>query len=99
MLYMYIIMVKFSLYIMYVQVVFINLFFVYVNKPEDDNHVENIQDSEGANIDRRLVPYTRDAMRTKSRIEFIYLFIPSPGAKRRPRAEGPRARVLISTGV
>ena len=29
----------------------------------------------GANIDRRLVPYTRDAMRTKSRIEFIYLFI------------------------
>ena len=30
---------------------------------------------EGANIDRRLVPYTRDAMRTKSRIEFIYLFI------------------------
>ena len=75
MLYMYIIMVKFSLYIMYVQVVFINLFFVYVNKPEDDNHVENIQDSEGANIDRRLVPYTRDAMRTKSHIEFIYIFI------------------------
>ena len=30
---------------------------------------------EGANIARRLVPYTRDAMRTKSRIEFIYLFI------------------------
>ena len=30
---------------------------------------------EGANIDRRLVPYTRDAMRTKSRIEFIYIFI------------------------
>ena len=30
---------------------------------------------EGANIDRHLVPYTRDAMRTKSRIEFIYLFI------------------------
>ena len=30
---------------------------------------------EGANIDRRLVPYTRDAMRTKSRIEFIYLYI------------------------
>ena len=30
---------------------------------------------EGANIDQRLVPYTRDAMRTKSRIEFIYLFI------------------------
>ena len=28
---------------------------------------------EGANINRRLVPYTRDAMRTKSRIEFIYL--------------------------
>ena len=31
--------------------------------------------SEDPNIDRRLVPYTRDAMRTKSRIEFIYLFI------------------------
>ena len=30
---------------------------------------------EGANIERRLVPYTRDAMRTKSRIEFIYLYI------------------------
>ena len=30
---------------------------------------------EGANIDRRLVPYTRDEMRTKSRIEFIYIFI------------------------
>ena len=30
---------------------------------------------EGANIDWRLVPYTRDAIRTKSRIEFIYLFI------------------------
>ena len=30
---------------------------------------------EGANIDRHLVPYTRDAMRTKSRIEFIYLLI------------------------
>ena len=30
---------------------------------------------EGANIDRRLVSYTRDAMRTKSRIEFIYLYI------------------------
>ena len=30
---------------------------------------------EGANIDRRLVPYTRDAMRIKSRIEFIYLYI------------------------
>ena len=29
---------------------------------------------EDANIDRRLVPYTRDAMRTKSRIEFIYLY-------------------------
>ena len=28
---------------------------------------------EGANIDRRLVAYTRDAMRIKSRIEFIYL--------------------------
>ena len=25
--------------------------------------------------------------------------IPSPGAKRRPRAEGPRAWVLISTGI
>ena len=25
--------------------------------------------------------------------------IPSPGTKRRPRAEGPMARVLISTGV
>ena len=34
-----------------------------------------IPSGEGANIDRRLVPYTRDAMRTKSRIEFIYLFI------------------------
>ena len=30
---------------------------------------------EGANIDRRLVPYTRDARRTKSCIEFIYLYI------------------------
>ena len=30
---------------------------------------------EGANIDWRLVPYMRDAMRTKSCIEFIYLFI------------------------
>ena len=30
---------------------------------------------EGASINRRLVPYTRDAMRTKSRIEFICLFI------------------------
>ena len=30
---------------------------------------------EGANIDRRLVPYTRDAMRTKSRIEFICLYV------------------------
>ena len=30
---------------------------------------------EGPNIDGRLVPYTRDAMRTKSRIEFIYLYI------------------------
>ena len=30
---------------------------------------------EGANIDQRIVPYTRDAMRTKSHIEFIYLFI------------------------
>ena len=29
----------------------------------------------GANIDRRLVPYTRDAMQTKSHIEFIHLFI------------------------
>ena len=28
-----------------------------------------------SNIDRRLVPYTRDARRTKSRIEFIYLYI------------------------
>ena len=25
----------------------------------------------GANLDRRLVPYTRDARRIKSRIEFI----------------------------
>ena len=30
---------------------------------------------EGANIYRCLVPYTRDAMGTKSRIEFIYLYI------------------------
>ena len=29
----------------------------------------------GGNIDRRLVPYTRDAMRIKCRIEFIYLYI------------------------
>ena len=28
-----------------------------------------------------------------------FAIIPSPGAKRRPRAEGPKARVLISTGV
>ena len=36
------------------------------------------------------------------RSNFIKRFsdlIPSPGAKRRPRAEGPRARVLILTGV
>ena len=26
-------------------------------------------------LDRRLVPYTQDAMRTKSRIKFIYLYI------------------------
>ena len=32
-------------------------------------------ESLGANIDRRLVPYTRDAMQTKSRIKFIYIFI------------------------
>ena len=30
---------------------------------------------------------------------YIVMLIPSAGAKRRPRAEGPRARVLISTGV
>ena len=34
-----------------------------------------VASGEGANIDRRLVPYTRDAMRTKSRIEFICLYI------------------------
>ena len=28
-----------------------------------------------------------------------FCLIPSPGAKGRPRAEGPKARVLISTGV
>ena len=28
-----------------------------------------------------------------------FRLVPSPGAKRRPRAEGPRARVLISTGI
>ena len=43
---------------------------------------------EDANIDRRLVPYTRDAMRTKSRIEFIYLS-PRPV---RSAGRGPKAR-------
>ena len=28
---------------------------------------------EGANLDSRLVPYTRAARRTKSHIEFIYI--------------------------
>ena len=51
----------------------------------------------GANIDRRLVPYTRDAMRTKSCIEFIYLYIyplarhEAPAEDRRP--EGERANI------
>ena len=52
-------------------------------------------EGEGANIDRRLVPYHGKSRRIQSRIEFI----PSLGAKRRPQAEGLRARVLISTGV
>ena len=45
---------------------------------------------EGANIDRRLVPYTRDAMRTKSRIEFIYPLArrEAPAKGRRPEGEG-----------
>ena len=30
---------------------------------------------EGTNLDRRLVLYTRDARRIKSRIEFIYIYI------------------------
>ena len=30
---------------------------------------------EGANIDRRLVPYDAKCMRIQSRIEFIYIFI------------------------
>ena len=54
---------------------------------------------DGANFVRCLVPYHGKCKRIQSRIESIYLFIPSPGAKRRPRPEGPRARVLISTGV
>ena len=63
-------------------------------------HLDN-PEGEGANIDRRLVPYHAKCMRIQSRIEFIYIYIfsASPGAKRRPRAEGPKARVLISTGV
>ena len=54
-------------------------------------------EGEGAHIDRHLVPYhgKMKCKRIQSRIEFI----PSLGAKRRPQAEGLRARVLISTGV
>ena len=32
-------------------------------------------EGEGANIDRRLVPYHAKCMRIKSHIEFVYLFI------------------------
>ena len=42
---------------------------------------------EGANIDRRLVPYTRDAMRTKSRIKF-HCFHPRAAEGRRPEGVG-----------
>ena len=52
-------------------------------------------EGEGPNIDRHLVPYHGKRKRIQSRIESI----PSPGAKRRPRAKDPRARVLISTGI
>ena len=37
-------------------------------------HLDN-PEGEGANIDRRLVPYHAKCMRIQSRIEFIYLFI------------------------
>ena len=35
------------------------------------HHVKQGESNLTSNIDRRLVPYTRDARRTKSRIEFI----------------------------
>ena len=43
--------------------------------------------AEGANIDRRLVPYHAKCMRIQSRIEFIYIFICING---RPFCDGVR---------
>ena len=37
-------------------------------------HLDN-PEGEGANIDRRLVPYHAKCMRIQSRIEFIYIYI------------------------
>ena len=51
---------------------------------------------EGANIDRRLVPYTRDAMRTKSRIEFIYLYI-CINRRHGPHARGIGTLALVNS--
>ena len=48
----------------------------------------------GANIDWRLVPYTRDAIRTKSRIEFIYLFIYLFIYMHQPRSSCARIGIL-----
>ena len=41
----------------------------------DGSVIPSLGTKRRANIDRRLVPYTQDAMRTKSRVEFIYLYI------------------------
>ena len=59
-------------------------------RPREEPAEGRSPEGEGANIDRRLVPYL-----------FIYssLFNPSPGAKRQLKAEGLRAKVLISTGI
>ena len=56
-------------------VVYILQYYVLLLSPRSAQSADRRPAGEGANIDRRLVPYTRDAMRTKSHIEFIYLFI------------------------
>ena len=41
----------------------------------DELDANNELDGEGANIDRRFVPYHAKCMRIQSHIEFIYLYI------------------------
>ena len=45
------------------------------------------------------VPFSKLASFEQPKTAHLSGMIPSPGAKRRLRAKGPRARVLISTGI